>query len=358
MNCPALIPVKLNWGNAILLLFARRDPDTIMKDVTLSVGVPAYNQGKYLEETIRSILAQKVAPFEIVVSNNHSTDDTEQVLNKYRELIRVIKPDRHLPVHEHLNFIASNLKGTWFSMLSSDDMFLPNFTEVALDCIEKSPEGTVLFRGNVQTVSEEGVPTGFVKLRFMRSIADPRLAFAEQLLTPCVSFACFAVKKASFEEAGGFPVNISHMSDWGLWLKLSKQGCFVFEPQVLSKYRKQYREYPWEITARMLDDEVYLRNVLMPEINKELLVSDSLLLLANKCGFYFRLLALERQVDVRNEERVRTVREKLLPWAARIKKEQLLSRFGRNNRFLLYCLFTFYRIIIIFRILCRPIINI
>jgi len=329
-----------------------------MKDVTLSIGVPAYNQGKYLEETIISILNQTTAPFEIVVSNNHSTDNTEQVLNKYRQHIRVIKPDRHLPVHEHINFIASNLKGTWFSLLSSDDVFLPNFTEVALKTIEKSPENAVLFRGNVQTISESGEPTGFVRLRFMKSIADPLLAFAEQLLTPCVSFACFAVKKAAFDKAGGFPTNISHLSDWGLWLKLSEQGSFVYDPQILSKYRKQYREYPWEITARMLEDEVYVRNVLIPEINKKFLVSESLLNTADICGFFFRLLSLEKQVDATSEDRVNTIREKLRPWAARIKKEDFLNAFGHNNRTMLYCLFTFYRAILLTRILSRSLVSI
>lgn len=48
--------------------------------VKISIGIPTYNQAEYLEETILSVLNQTVAAYEIVVSNNHSTDDTEKIL--------------------------------------------------------------------------------------------------------------------------------------------------------------------------------------------------------------------------------------------------------------------------------------
>lgn len=51
--------------------------------IRVSIGIPTYNQAEYLEETILSVLNQTVPAYEIVVSNNHSTDDTEKILEKY-----------------------------------------------------------------------------------------------------------------------------------------------------------------------------------------------------------------------------------------------------------------------------------
>ena len=74
--------------------------------VKISIGIPTYNQAEYLEETILSVLNQTVAAYEIVVSNNHSTDDTEKILDKYSDVIRVIQPPTHLTMVENWNFFS------------------------------------------------------------------------------------------------------------------------------------------------------------------------------------------------------------------------------------------------------------
>ena len=48
----------------------------------ISIGIPTYNQGRYIEETILSCINQTVKPYEIVVSNNHCTDETDKILEK------------------------------------------------------------------------------------------------------------------------------------------------------------------------------------------------------------------------------------------------------------------------------------
>ena len=55
--------------------------------IRVSIGIPTYNQAEYLEETILSVLNQTVPAYEIVVCNNHSTDDTEKILEKYSDVI-------------------------------------------------------------------------------------------------------------------------------------------------------------------------------------------------------------------------------------------------------------------------------
>ena len=58
----------------------------------LSVVVPAYNQGPFVGETLESLLTQTRPADEILVSDNHSTDETPRVLEAYRDRIRVVRP--------------------------------------------------------------------------------------------------------------------------------------------------------------------------------------------------------------------------------------------------------------------------
>ena len=76
--------------------------------MSVSVGVPVYNQGQYLAETLDSLLAQTMPPDEITVSDNHSTDETAEVLRRYEGRVRIIRPPEHLPMTAHWNFVVQN----------------------------------------------------------------------------------------------------------------------------------------------------------------------------------------------------------------------------------------------------------
>ncbi len=67
----------------------------------LSIGIPAYNQGEYLRETLASLVHQVDASTEIVVSENHSTDNTPAVLEEFAGRVRVVRPPVHMPMMAH-----------------------------------------------------------------------------------------------------------------------------------------------------------------------------------------------------------------------------------------------------------------
>lgn len=62
------------------------------KALTLSVGIPTFNQADFLEETILSLLNQKRPPDEIVISDHYSTDHTPDIIAKYASQVRGLKP--------------------------------------------------------------------------------------------------------------------------------------------------------------------------------------------------------------------------------------------------------------------------
>lgn len=232
----------------------------------ISIGIPAYNQGSYLKKTIESLLNQSIKPLEIVVSDNHSTDETSSVASEFGDKIRLIKPPKHMRMMEHWNFVVSQLNGEWFSLLSSDDIAKENFVLAMLNGIQSS-KNAILVRSGYETIDESGK---IIEKRFIltvNKVTKPPKTLYEQLLGPKVSFAAFAVKRKLWEKSGGFPESCSLIGDWGFWLKLSPFGDFVYEHGIVSQYRTNYR--PGITKIRMLDclrDDVAIYVDLIPKV--------------------------------------------------------------------------------------------
>ena len=232
----------------------------------ISIGIPTYNQANTLGATIESFLHQSIAPLEIVVSENWCTDHTQDVLNKFEGKIKIVRPERHLSMMENWNFLVSHLQGDWFSVMSSDDLALPNFVEDILAGINESDDA-VLVRGPHQTIDAEGTVISTRRSQFAARKRVFPSNFYEQIRGTKTSFAAFSVKKSAFISAGGFDEGFVYAGDYALWLRLSPLGSFVTVPESISQYRFDYR--PGISADRMhglILDLIRLRTEVVPSI--------------------------------------------------------------------------------------------
>lgn len=123
----------------------------------LAIGIPTYNQAAFLGQTLKSLLNQRVAPSQIVVSDNHSTDDTGKVLAEFRHDVTVISPPTHQRIYEHFNFVASRLEDEWIALLGSDDIAKPTFVEDLSAGTTRVPDA-VLVRAGYEIIDGDGNP--------------------------------------------------------------------------------------------------------------------------------------------------------------------------------------------------------
>jgi len=271
--------------------------------VSLSIGVPAFNQGGYLRVTLDSLLSQTIAPLEIVVSDNHSTDETDDILREYKGKVRVIKPEAHLDMMEHWNFVVSNLGGEWFSLLSSDDIAKPNYVETLLSGIGRS-SNAVLVRGGWEIIDSNGLVSDKRHLLSVKAITTPPKTLYEQIGGSKMSFAAFAVRKSAWENVGGFPEECTLAGDWGLWLKLSPLGDFVREMKIISQYRDDYR--PVLQKKRMvawLKDELIISTEIIPGAAKKMhLVDRQQIDKARKLRFFQCLKLVSQYLDASDRD--------------------------------------------------------
>jgi glycosyltransferase involved in cell wall biosynthesis len=102
-----------------------------MNEPLVSVVTPVYNTGEFIEQAIRSALEQTYGNFEYIICNNHSTDATGEIAERYAALdsrIRVIQPPRFLPQAQNFNFALQQIspESRYTKMILADDWLFPN----------------------------------------------------------------------------------------------------------------------------------------------------------------------------------------------------------------------------------------
>lgn len=124
----------------------------------VSIGLAVYNGERYLEEAIRSILAQTYTNFELIISDNASTDRTEAICRGYAAQDARIRYSRNATNigganNENLTFRLS--RGKYFRWAAHDDVCAPELIETCVAVMEAHPE-VVLCHSRVVTIDEHG----------------------------------------------------------------------------------------------------------------------------------------------------------------------------------------------------------
>ena len=122
----------------------------------VSIVIPSYNQGKFIKETIDSILAQDYAPIEIIVIDGASTDNTVEILKSYGnrpDLIWRSEPDRGVVDAVNKGFTIA--QGEIIGIQSSDDFYLSHAVKTMVKALQADPEVGLAF-ADIITVDSEG----------------------------------------------------------------------------------------------------------------------------------------------------------------------------------------------------------
>lgn len=93
----------------------------------VSICIPTYQHGKYLSLAIDSALNQTMPAYEVMVSNDCSTDNTDSVLKKYEGLVTIINHKKNIGMINNYRFLIESARGDYIVLLSDDDALHPNF---------------------------------------------------------------------------------------------------------------------------------------------------------------------------------------------------------------------------------------
>lgn len=140
-----------------------------MSPPKLSIVTPSYNQGKFLEETILSVLNQNYEPLEYIVIDGGSTDESVEIVRRYEKHISYWVSEKDRGQVHALNKGLERATGDLFAFINSDDVFLPGAFNAAVSHFESRP-GCEWLCGDTLMFGE-GFATELIRARVPASAA-------------------------------------------------------------------------------------------------------------------------------------------------------------------------------------------
>jgi glycosyltransferase involved in cell wall biosynthesis len=209
----------------------------------VSVIIPTYNCARYLPEAIDSALAQTYRDFEIIVVDDGSTDNTQEVLARYGDQIRVIRQSNQgRGAARNTGILAA--RGEYIAFLDADDLWVPQKLERQVPLFDERPEiGWACSDAVNFTGSELSLQSRFQTLG-LRPFPEARVL--NVLVPACAIYSITVVVRAScFAESGLFDVSLPVAQDYDMWLRLATRFPIGCVNEVLALHRR----HPAQVTS-------------------------------------------------------------------------------------------------------------
>jgi glycosyltransferase involved in cell wall biosynthesis len=199
--------------------------------VKVSIITPCYNDGRFLDEAVRSVEAQTFGDWELLIVDDGSTDpETQRVLHDWsRPKTRLLRVP-HGGVTAARNFAVGEARGEYLTFFDCDDRLDPRFLEKTVGRLESDPSlAFVSFHVRLYGGEEWDW--------------KPERCDLPTLLGDCSVATAAVVRRAAVLEVGGFDrtMELGH-EDWDLWLTLVERGyAGAILPEILFHYRRRPR---------------------------------------------------------------------------------------------------------------------
>jgi glycosyltransferase involved in cell wall biosynthesis len=194
-----------------------------------SVVTPSYNQGRFIEQTILSVLEQKYPDLEYVVLDGGSNDGTVEILQKYHTGLSYWRSGKDRGQAAAINEGFQRSSGDMLGWLNSDDLYLGHTLKTVADIFAGSIDEPLIMYGGCELFDDR---TQVSELRPAFPFDRASLAIADFLDQPSV----FWTRKA-WEIVGPLDESLHYGFDWEWFLRASKVCRFIPTDKVLSRYR-------------------------------------------------------------------------------------------------------------------------
>jgi glycosyltransferase involved in cell wall biosynthesis len=197
----------------------------------ISIVTPSYNQGQFLEETIRSVLLQGYPNLEYMVIDGGSTDGSVEIIHRYEPWLTywVSEPDEGQS--QAINKGFAEATGEVFAWLNSDDIYLP----------ESLGHVANVYRANLGRMVAAAVVTVFAGSERQKLVVQKDLA-VEKVVAFWQERAAFRQPGLFFparqwQELGGLDVGLRYAMDYDLLCRILQRTAVAYSPQPVARFR-------------------------------------------------------------------------------------------------------------------------
>jgi glycosyltransferase involved in cell wall biosynthesis len=214
----------------------------------LSIVTPSFNQGHFIEETIRSVLLQGYPNLEYIIIDGGSTDGAVEIIRKYEPWLAywVSEPDRGQSHAINKGWMRAS--GDIVAYLNSDDTLKPEALRRVAEAFTAQPS-TAMVYGDCNLVDSEG--------RFVQRMKARPFDRASLLLVDYIHQSSAFVGRNAVERVGLLDESLLMCMDYDYWVRLAMTGSgMTYIPEVLSSARLTSHTKTASLTLRFLPDAI------------------------------------------------------------------------------------------------------
>jgi glycosyltransferase involved in cell wall biosynthesis len=196
----------------------------------ISIVTPSYNQGEFIEETIRSVLLQGYPNLEYLIIDGGSTDDSLEIIKKYQNYISYWVSETDQGPADAINKGWQKASGKILAYLNSDDAYLPSALATVAETFQNNPDAKVV-SGNELKIDKEGlvIEKTHITPKNIDRLSLLNLNFISQPAT--------FIEKSTLVLIEGLDLNIKYTFDFELWLRITRFSCIKIISNVLAVTR-------------------------------------------------------------------------------------------------------------------------
>jgi glycosyltransferase involved in cell wall biosynthesis len=218
-----------------------------MREALVSVCLPVLNGARYLSQSIESVLGQSYRNFELLISDDGSTDATGEICSQYAQRDDRIKYWRNpstIGLFANYNRCMENARGAFIKPFAQDDILHPELLAKTVEVFELHEQVSLISVGR-RWINESGADIS-------RHVTSPRTA--KYVPSDCPIPGAVVIRKALFPitnfmgeplavifrataKGSGFDEDLAHIGDLEYWLRLLHHGDFYFKSDILCSYR-------------------------------------------------------------------------------------------------------------------------
>lgn len=208
----------------------------------VSVIVPSFNLGKYIAQTIESVLNQTFQDFEIIITDDGSIDNSVSEIKKFKdERIKLFQLEKNSGFAYALNHSIPKSNGEYIALLSADDIFLPEKLQKQVDFLDNNPSIGAVF-SLAELTNDKGVSITNKGILYQSIFNQPnrdRYRWLNHFFYygNCLCHPSAVIRRSCIEDVGMYENNYLQLADFDMWVRL----CMKYDIHIIEEKLVHFR---------------------------------------------------------------------------------------------------------------------